>query len=62
MLGISRKSFLTFNNNKPKERLAPTLSINTIAILNGADILRVHDVVDTINAVNAINNYIKIAK
>ena len=48
--------------NKPKERLAPTLSMSTIAILNGVDILRVHDVSDTINAVSAINNYIKIEK
>ena len=62
LLGLSRKSFLTFNGNKPKERLAPTLSMSTIAILNGVDILRVHDVSDTINAVSAINNYIKIEK
>ena len=62
LLGISRKSFLTFNNNKPEERLAATLSMNTIAMLKGVDILRVHDVVDTMSAVNAINNYIKIAK
>ena len=62
LLGISRKSFLSFNNNTPEERLSPTISINTVALLNGVDILRVHDVKDTVNAVNAINRYIKVAK
>ena len=62
LLGMSRKSFLTFNNNKPEERLASTLSMNTIAIINGVDILRVHDVADTLNSLSVINNYIKISK
>ena len=62
LLGISRKSFLRFNNNMPIERLVSTISMNTIAVLNGVDILRVHDVKDTMNALNAINSYIKIEK
>lgn len=41
LVGTSRKSFL---GGKIKERLGPTLAANTIAIKNGADIIRVHDV------------------
>ena len=44
LVGVSRKSFLTIDNDLPKDRLAATICANTISILNGADIIRVHDV------------------
>jgi dihydropteroate synthase len=45
LIGISRKSFIGLILNKPvEERLIGTVTANTIAILNGADIVRVHDV------------------
>ena len=51
LAGVSRKSFLGQAIRKPgeevpppSERLAATISANTIALLHGADILRVHDV------------------
>ncbi|RXK87567.1 dihydropteroate synthase [Chlorobaculum sp. 24CR] len=51
LAGVSRKSFLGQAIRKPgedapppSERLYATISANTIALLNGADILRVHDV------------------
>ncbi|NTU52572.1 MAG: dihydropteroate synthase [Chlorobiaceae bacterium] len=51
LAGLSRKSFLgqaMRKRNKesppPDERLNATISANTIALMNGADILRVHDV------------------
>lgn len=45
LLGISRKSFLTKLLQKPPGELLPsTLAINTVAILSGIDIIRVHDV------------------
>lgn len=43
LVGTSRKSFLP---EKISERLAPTLLANLIAIQNGADIIRVHDVAE----------------
>ena len=44
LMGLSRKSFLQYDDDLPSERLATTISINTLSMLNGADIIRVHDV------------------
>ena len=44
LMGLSRKSFLQYDDDLPSERLAATISINTLSMLNGADIIRVHDV------------------
>lgn len=51
LAGVSRKSFLgqAIRNSgqeapPPAERLNATISANTVALMNGADILRVHDV------------------
>lgn len=45
LVGLSRKSFLGDILNLPaEERLEGTIAANAIAILNGADIIRVHDV------------------
>ncbi len=55
MVGLSRKSMIW----KPlgitaEEALAGTISLNTIALLKGADILRVHDVKEAVQAVKLI--------
>ena len=44
LIGLSRKSFLQCNDDLPSERLAVTISANTLSMLNGVDIIRVHDV------------------
>lgn len=51
LIGLSRKSFLGQAIKRPgeeapppPERLAATISANTIALMNGAEILRIHDV------------------
>ena len=44
MIGLSRKSFLSIKNDTPVDRLPATICANTVALLNGADIIRVHDV------------------
>ena len=45
LLGISRKSFIYKTLNiSPEESLNGTTVLNTIGLLNGANILRVHDV------------------
>ncbi|GAB4261337.1 MAG: dihydropteroate synthase [Vicingaceae bacterium] len=45
LAGVSRKSMINkVLNTSPKEALNGTTVLNTIALLNGADILRVHDV------------------
>lgn len=45
LIGASRKSFLTkILGKSPIDLLPATLTIHTIALIHGADILRVHDV------------------
>ncbi len=45
LVGLSRKSFLgTILDLPPEERLEGTIAANAIAVVNGADIIRVHDV------------------
>ena len=54
MIGLSRKSFLSTDGDMPGDRLPATICANTIAALNGADILRVHDVDEHITLRNIL--------
>lgn len=48
LAGISRKSMIgEVTGRPPQDRLAGSLAAGTIALMNGADVLRVHDVVET---------------
>ena len=52
LIGISRKSLIYKTLGfTPQEALNGTTVLNTIALLNGADILRVHDVKEAVEAV-----------
>ena len=55
LVGISRKSML-YNtlNISAQEALNATTSANTIALLNGANILRVHDVKEAVEAIKIV--------
>ena len=44
LIGLSRKSFLNCDNDVPKDRLLTTIAANILSIINGADMIRVHDV------------------
>jgi dihydropteroate synthase len=56
LAGISRKSMLYKTLNiSAKEALNATTSANTIALLNGANILRVHDVKEAMEAVKIVH-------
>ncbi|MDQ3021127.1 MAG: dihydropteroate synthase [Bacteroidota bacterium] len=51
LFGVSRKSFIHKIYPSPvNERLEGTIAANTIGIMNGANILRVHDVLENIKA------------
>ena len=58
LMGLSRKSFLgKILDKEAEDRLTGTITVNTISILNGADIIRVHDyreAIDTVKIVQAI--------
>ena len=56
LAGISRKSMLYKTLNiSAQQALNATTSANTIALLNGASILRVHDVREAIEAIKIVN-------
>ncbi len=62
MVGLSRKSMIWKTLNvSPEEGMNGTTALNTIALLKGADILRVHDVkeaVETVKLFVKVNNQI----
>ena len=57
LLGASRKSFIAMmTGNEEGDRLTGSLSAAIMGVTGGVDILRVHDVKETLSAVNAVNN------
>ncbi|NNC70221.1 MAG: dihydropteroate synthase [Flavobacteriaceae bacterium] len=55
LVGLSRKSMLyKLLDTKPGHALNATTSAHTIALLNGANILRVHDVKEAIEAIKIV--------
>jgi len=58
LIGISHKS-LIFKTLKitPQEALNGTTVLNTIALMNGADILRVHDVKEAVEVVRLVSSF-----
>ncbi|XOV92019.1 MAG: dihydropteroate synthase [Bacteroidota bacterium] len=56
LVGLSRKSMIYKTLNiKPEEALNGTTVVNTLALLKGASILRVHDVKEAVEAVKLVN-------
>jgi len=59
LIGISRKSFISFDNDVAKDRLAATLGATALAIINGADIIRVHDVIENYKMLSVMSRIIQ---
>ena len=58
LIGISRKSLIfKVLGTTPREAENGTTVLNTIALLNGADVLRVHDVKNAKEAVDLVRKY-----
>jgi len=58
MVGVSRKSMIgKITGADIHERLSGTTALNTISILNGVNIIRVHDVKEAVQAVKLIDMY-----
>lgn len=58
LVGLSRKSMIyRLLNILPDEALNGTAVIQTIALLQGADILRVHDVKEAVEAIRLVHEY-----
>ena len=57
LLGASRKSFIgMMAGNEEADRLTGSLSAAIMGVTGGVDILRVHDVKETLSAVNTVNS------
>ena len=60
LAGISRKGMIwKLLETSPKEALNGTTTSNTIALLNGAQILRVHDVKEAMESIKIVDFYQK---
>ena len=61
LLGLSRKSFIgsILNRANPNERLSGGLAANAFAIMKGAHILRVHDVLETCDLCKMMDNLLR---
>lgn len=61
LAGVSRKSMINrVIGTKPENALNGTTVVNTLALLNGAKILRVHDVREAVQAVKIVEFYYKV--
>lgn len=60
LVGISRKSMIyKYLDITPQDALPGTISLNTIALLKGAKILRVHDVAETVQCLKVTQKLIE---
>ena len=58
LAGLSRKSMIyNLLGTDPQAALAGTIAANTIALLKGTDILRVHDVKETVDTIKIVKAY-----
>ena len=58
MAGVSRKSMINkVLGTKPENALSGTIVVNTLALLEGCSILRVHDVKPAVEAMKIVNHF-----
>ena len=56
LMGLSRKRFIdSISPSKPGERIGGSIAGNVLAVLAGADIVRVHDVAETVQALRVMD-------
>ena len=60
LIGLSRKSFLKLDNDIAEDRLSRSLGASILAVNNGADIIRTHDIDDTYSMFNILARINKI--
>jgi dihydropteroate synthase len=64
VIGVSRKSFLgkLINSAQISDRLAPAVALTSLLRTRGADVLRVHDVKENVNALKVTEAILQRAK
>ncbi len=62
LMALSRKSFIgaITSHKNPEELLSGTLAANLVAIQSGASIVRVHDVLQTVDSIKILDAFCKI--
>jgi dihydropteroate synthase len=56
LMGLSRKRFIDhISPSKPMERIGGSVAGNVLSVLAGADIVRVHDVAETVQALRVVD-------
>lgn len=61
LIGVSRKSIIgKLLNVSVEERLAGSLALASLAVWQGAKIIRTHDVRETVQVVNLCNHVIQV--
>jgi len=60
-IGISRKSFIGVltGRERPEDRLYGSIALTAIAVVNGAHVVRTHDVLPTKDAVRAVEGFLR---
>ena len=58
LVSVSNKSFIgkILNKENPSNRLAGSLTVEMVCILNGADIIRTHNVAETKEVISTTKN------
>ena len=59
LIGVSRKSFISIDDDGVEDRLPATLGATALAIKNGADIIRVHDIVENYRMLSVVSRIIQ---
>jgi dihydropteroate synthase len=64
VIGVSRKSFLCklISSAQMSDRLAPAVALTSLLRMLGADVLRVHDVKENVNALKVTEAILQRAK
>jgi dihydropteroate synthase len=64
VVGVSRKSFLgkLINSAQMSDRSAPAVALTSLLRARGADVLRVHDVKENVNALKVMDAILQMAK
>jgi dihydropteroate synthase len=62
MIGVSRKSMISkiLNNEDVNDRIEGTITLNSVGVLNGAHIIRVHDVKEGVRTARILDAYRKV--
>ncbi|MBZ0201552.1 MAG: dihydropteroate synthase [Ignavibacteria bacterium] len=62
MIGVSRKSMIAklLNSEDVYDRLEGTIALNSVGILNGAQLIRVHDVKEGVRTARILDAYSKV--